>query len=141
MAKKGGTPENLRTPTTEEARYIGMLGGKKSAEVRRKKKDLKDAALALLNMTGYKVEGLEEDVDGNTAVLLALMKKALDGNVQAFATLRDTAGQKPVETVNVNDSRPKAVEIAFVDKSKPKQKQTDPKIIGESSPNVGSDKK
>ena len=34
MAKKGGTPENLRTPTTEEARIIGALGGLKSGEVR-----------------------------------------------------------------------------------------------------------
>lgn len=60
MPKKGGNPENLRVPTSEEARKNGILGGIKSGEVRRKKKDLKDAALALLNATGYKVEGVED---------------------------------------------------------------------------------
>lgn len=140
MSTKGGRTENLRTPTSEEARAIGMLGGLASGVARRKKKDLKDAALALLNATDYEVEGVDGKVDGNTAVLVALMKKALEGNVNAFATLRDTAGQKPVETVNVNDTRPKSIAIEFVDKSNPNKKKGDPKIVGESSPTVGDNK-
>lgn len=38
MAKKGGNPQNLKTPSTEQARIIGSMGGKRSAEVKKEKK-------------------------------------------------------------------------------------------------------
>ena len=140
MSKKGGNPDNLIVPSSDEARRYGSLGGIKSGEVRRKKKDLKDAVLSLLNSEDFTIEGVEGNVDGNTAIVASLFMKALEGNVQAFTALRDTAGQKPVETVNVNDTRPKAIAIEFVDKSNPKKGKGDPKIVGESSPIVGDKK-
>lgn len=119
MVKKGEELEKTNGPNSEEP-TSGQFRGLKSSELKRKKKDLKDAALALLNATGFRLEDVDEEVDGNTAIILSLFKKALEGNVQAFTAIRDTAGQKFAETVNVNDVRPKSIEIEFVDKSKPR---------------------
>lgn len=131
--KKKGRTENLIVPTSEEARHNGALGGIASGVARRKRKDLRETALAFLEATGY---GEDKKVDGYTAMIGALVEKALKGDVSAFTALRDTAGQKPVETLNLNDTRPKSIEIEFVDKSSPKKVEKDPKIIGESSPTV-----
>ena len=35
-------------------------------------------------------------------ITAALVKEALDGNTKAFEIIRDTIGQKPAETVNLN---------------------------------------
>lgn len=74
-------------------------GGKKSAEVRRQKRDLRKALEILL-------EKEWSDKDGNVttgaeAITLRLFQKAMKGDVRAFETLRDTVGQKPVEKVMI----------------------------------------
>ena len=43
-----GNIDNLRAPTTEEARKIGAKGGKASGEARRKQKNLREAIGSLL---------------------------------------------------------------------------------------------
>lgn len=82
--------QNLRVPTSEEAREMGRKGGLASAEARRKRKTLREELLALL-----------EDGDTQNKVSVALIQSALEGNVKAFETLRDTIGEKPVEKVMV----------------------------------------
>lgn len=94
--------KNLKRLTSEEARKNGSKGGKKSVEVRRRKKLLKE----LLE------EALEKETrTGNMAVDItnALIKKAKKGNVKAYEVIRDTLGQKPVENVNFNN--PKATKV------------------------------
>lgn len=96
-----GNPQNL-IPTTkrtkEEARKISSNGGKKSGEVRRKRKQLREELLALLS-------------DGNTQknISLALIDQALNGNVKAFETIRDTIGEKPVEKVVMSEVDPNII--------------------------------
>lgn len=54
MARKGGTPENLRTPTSEEAREMQRKGAKKRSENASVKKIIEDnlqAVIALVNTT------------------------------------------------------------------------------------------
>lgn len=136
--RKGRTENLVPFDTVEKAREKGALGGIASGVAKRKRKDLRETALAFLEATGYSGD---KRVDGYTAMIGALVEKALKGDVSAFTALRDTAGQKPVETLNLNDTRPKSIEIEFVDKSQPKKQATDPKIIGESSPTVGNDRK
>lgn len=80
--------QNLRVPTSEEAREMGRKGGLKSAEMRKKRKTLKEELLVLLS-----------DGDTQNRVSVALIQSALEGNVKAFETLRDTIGEKPVEKV------------------------------------------
>lgn len=71
--------------TSEEAKRRGANGGKKSGEARRARKTLKEDLLLMLS-TG----------DTQEQVNLALIKQALKGNVKAFAILRDTIGEAPV---------------------------------------------
>lgn len=96
----------------EEAKARGSAGGKKSVEVRKQKKLLKDTIEMLLNSAptpemvqdcankfGFNPKDLQEVVTGG------LIAKAMSGDAKAFEVLRDTIGQKPtdkVEQVNAN---------------------------------------
>ena len=89
-------PTNKRSK--EEARRISSNGGKKSGEARRKRKALREELLALLSA-------------GNTQknISLALIDQALNGNVKAFETIRDTIGEKPVEKVVMSEVDPNVI--------------------------------
>lgn len=63
-------------------------GGKASGEARRARKTLKEELLLLLS------EG-----DTQKSVSVALLQKAMDGDVKAFEVVRDTIGEKPVDKV------------------------------------------
>lgn len=77
-------PNSERTPS--ELRENAQKGGIKSGEVRRARKTLKEELLLLLE-------------NGNTQnkISLALIKKALKGNIKAFEVIRDTIGEKPAD--------------------------------------------
>lgn len=110
-----GREENLVKITAgERAAELGSKGGKKSAEVKQKKRDLRRAMQALLEAS-YKVPARDEKTQrpkiGKTgqpvmktisgAELLATMafQKAVKGDLHAFELVRDTSGQKPIERV------------------------------------------
>lgn len=104
--------ENLRTPTTEEARDIGRKGGIASGKARQQKKLIKDNIELLLslpiknNKTKEQLRqlGIEEsEMNNQMAMVIAMYQKVLKGDVQAFNTLRDTLGQKPVEVQEVRE--------------------------------------
>jgi len=93
--------DNLKpVRTKEEARKRGKQGGIKSGEARRQRKTLKEELVLLLESKSY-----------NEKVSLALIKQALDGNTKAFEIIRDTIGEKPKETVEVNQDKPFEVNI------------------------------
>lgn len=86
----------------------------KSANVRRRKRSMKTAAKMVLDMKPTDAEtvemlksyGLEDDEMTNTlAVVVAMVKKAQAGNVQAAAFLRDTLGESPGERSRREDNR------------------------------------
>lgn len=79
-------PFNQRTES--EVRAIAANGGRKSGESRRARKTLKEELLLLLS------EG-----ETQKSVSVALLQKAMDGDVKAFEVLRDTIGEKPVDKV------------------------------------------
>lgn len=83
MAEKS---KNLKRLSSNEARENGKKGGIKSGEVRRERKVLKNELLYLL-----------EENNNQEKISVALIKEALKGNVKAFALIRDTIGEKPVE--------------------------------------------
>lgn len=74
-------PLSDRTP--EEVKTITRKGGIASGEARRRKKQLKDDLITLL-----------ETGDTQKEVCLALIQEALKGNVKAFNTIRDTIGER-----------------------------------------------
>lgn len=89
-------PQNLKVPTSEEARKNGAKGGKKSAANRAAKKKLKEELEMLLCLTEKNGKTVQENV------CIALLKKAKKGNVKAFELIRDTTGQKAPEKSEVD---------------------------------------
>ena len=89
--------EDAHKLTAEEA----SKGGKRSAEVRRAKRDLRQALEILLERDYTDKNG--NTLSGTEAITAKLFEQAMKGNIRAFETLRDTVGQKPVEKVMVAD--------------------------------------
>lgn len=87
--------------TASEQREIAKKGGIASGESRRARKTFKEELIALL-----------EADDNNKKISVALLEKALDGDITAFTTIRDTIGEKPVveQRVNITES-PKLVDV------------------------------
>lgn len=81
---KNGNPAHILT--AEDQRKGAMA----SVEARRQRKTFKDELIALLSKDG-----------NNEKLSIAILRKALDGDVQAFNTIRDTIGEKPVDKAEV----------------------------------------
>lgn len=107
MANKNPNQENLKPVTSKiEARKRGSVGGKKSAEVRKEKKLLKDTITMMLEMKApdhLKAElGEKLGINVDTIqdlITSGLMGKAMGGDAKAFEVIRDTINQKPVDKV------------------------------------------
>lgn len=85
--------DNLKTPSTEEARERGRKGGIKSGKVRKERKKLKEELETLLML---------KDENGSTnqeKMSLSLIKEALLGNTKAFEVIRDTIGENPKQKI------------------------------------------
>jgi hypothetical protein len=82
-------PTNKRSK--EEARELGRKGGIASGIARRERKTLREELTMLL----------EED-DNNLKISVALLKRALDGDISAFTTIRDTIGEKPTDKIEAD---------------------------------------
>ena len=94
--EKNLIPWNKRTE--KEQREYARKGGKKSGEVRRKRKAMKEQMEMLLSLPFKQSEslnfmkdlGIEEDnLDNQMALIVAMYGKALKGDVQAFNTIRE----------------------------------------------------
>lgn len=94
--EKNLIPWNKRTE--KEQREYARKGGKKSGEVRRKRKAMKEQMEMLLSLPFKQSEaldfmkdlGIEEDnLDNQMALIVAMYSKALKGDVQAFNTIRE----------------------------------------------------
>ena len=99
-----GNPQNLKVPTSEEARKNGSKGGKASAEARHRKKLLRECLEELLERKVIGSDG--KKITGADEVAIALYRKATKGDVKAFEALRDTIGQKPIDKVQTAQSSP-----------------------------------
>ena len=76
-------------------------GGKRSAEVRREKRDLKRAFDALLEKAYTDAKGVKKT--GAELLAMKQFESALKGDPRAFEIVRDTSGQKPIERVMIAD--------------------------------------
>lgn len=106
MVRKG-KKENLKPfneLTVEEHREIASKGGKKSAEVRKEKRMLKDTLKMLMDTKPTpdmvkmysKVFGIDPK-DLQDVISGGLIRKAMQGDSKAFEVIRDTMGEKPIE--------------------------------------------
>ncbi len=109
MNQSGNEAENSfkknKISSHEDAVAKGAKGGKKSGEVRRAKKNMREMARLLLdlplqgeeNIKTLEQLGIEsDDITNQMAVVAKMYQKALvEGDVRAAAWLRDTAGYDP----------------------------------------------
>ena len=87
--------KNLKRLTSNEARENGKIGGIKSGEIRREKRKLKEELLFLLDC---KID----NVTIREKICVALIQKALNGDIKAFEVIRDTIGEKPTNKTDIN---------------------------------------
>lgn len=114
-------PNSERTPN--ELRQQTQKGGIASGEARRRKRDIRLALEALL----------EKDItdrNGNTmstaeAIAIKQIEKALKGDTKAFEVVRDSAGQKPSDKIDltVNDDSAREMDEYFARHSKGSDKE------------------
>lgn len=90
--------------TKDDASEKGKIGAKKSLDTRRKKKKLKEALTALMelpvserNKQSMRALGIDDkDMNNQMLVAVAAFQKAIKGDVRAMEFIRDMTGQHPV---------------------------------------------
>lgn len=99
--------ENLKPPTTSEARKRGKKGGVKSGKARKERKAMKETAEIILGLTlkDGTVTALEDiqsmaaangkNITVQDAIILKQAQKALKGDIRAAEFIRDTSGNRP----------------------------------------------
>lgn len=99
-------PYGFDQRSAEEARESGRKGGVASGESRRKAKTLAEAMkrVAFLDLTEKeRIEELkrmgvsDDDMTIAVASAMAVVKKAMSGDVSAFNAIRDIIGEKPTD--------------------------------------------
>ncbi len=88
MAARKREDNLLPIRSEKEARSKGRKGGKASGEARRRKKTMRE----LLEIAMERPQG---DKTTAEAITVALLEKALSGDVKAYEVVRDTLGENP----------------------------------------------
>ena len=96
----------------DEQKEIRSKGGKASGEARRKKRDMREVAKAILEhaMNEAQIEEVlgnsKELLDGDKSVMAVLtarmVQEAGKGSYKHYETLRDTAGFKPKDEIDIS---------------------------------------
>ena len=117
MAKEDLIPVNKRTKG--EAKKISQKGGIASGVARRAKKAMRDMLKEILELPASEaikanpamkaVLGGKADVTNADAVLVGQVLAAVKGNTNAAAFIRDTIGEKPKDTVDIDIALPKVI--------------------------------
>ena len=106
--------KSFKDMTTKELQEAGRKGGIKSGETKRNKKAMTETLELLLSMPLKNRKLIEpeqiksfadlngKNIDIQTAILIAQIQKALKGSVASAEFLRDTAGQRPEDIINLN---------------------------------------
>ena len=104
--------------TPEQRAENGRKGGLAKGEATRRRKEMKETLDILLNMPMkkgkvYTAEDIKcfADLKGKNitidqALMVCLIQKALKGDLNAIAMIRDTVGEKPSDKVEVKDVTP-----------------------------------
>lgn len=94
--------------STEEAKQKGSAGGKKSGEVRKQRKAMKEQMELLLSLPVKSEEhkafmetiGVDtENMDNQMMLMVSIFNKAMNGDLEAAKFCRDTVGEKPTDKV------------------------------------------
>lgn len=86
-------PNSQRSPS--ELREMTRKGGIASGKARRKKKEMREELIAILEEKITDSKGKKVKIQ--RSILLAQVKEALKGKTKAAEFIRDTIGEKPVD--------------------------------------------
>lgn len=98
--------ENLKPLTKDKAREFGSKGGKRSVEVRRQRKAMREQMEMLLTLplkdqkiiNKFKQIGVDtSDMNNQMALIMATYQKALRGDMQAMNVIRELVGERVQE--------------------------------------------
>ena len=104
-----------RDQTAEQRKAAASKAGKAAAKKRREKKQMQEIAKIVLHMPFEGTDAQLDDLEGlsfedypdrkltvSEISILKVDKKAMRGDIAAIQFLRDTAGEKPVEQIEVS---------------------------------------
>lgn len=104
-----------RDQTAEQRKAASSKAGKAAAKKRREKKQMQEIAKIVLHMPFEGTDAQLDDLEGlsfedypdrkltvSEISILKVAKKAMRGDIAAIQFLRDTAGEKPVEQIEVS---------------------------------------
>lgn len=116
---------NLADRTVEDRKRLGSIGGLKAKENREQKKNFNELAKALLEMTvsDRVVKETLEDPDSmidnsyGSLILAAMAQGAKNGSFKCAEFLRDTAGYKPKNEIEVSADIMTDADRSLIDKA------------------------
>ena len=113
MAEKkdsGKREKSLRHISPEQQTAISRMGGKACQAARARKRELRLIASAMLDGQVLETDEIYEELTSRgfencyaNAMMLSVMMKAMHGDVDAARFIRDTAGQKPSDQVQIGN--------------------------------------
>ena len=108
----------------KEEREMRSKGGKKSGETRRRKANFRKTLNALLT-SQVEIENIKEFLEANgvdstyeSAVNLAMIQKAMNGDVPAYNAIRDTLGEKRKADGDLREQEAKIKKLNAVAKAR-----------------------
>lgn len=90
-----------------EVREMNKKGGIASGKARRKKKEMREELIAILEEKITDNKGKKVKIQ--RSILLAQVKEALKGKTKAAEFIRDTIGEKPVDKQEIVNTQPQII--------------------------------
>ena len=125
MANEKNLKKNSeRTPS--ELREMTRKGGIKSGEARRNKKTMREALEILMfdvevdEAAKDKLRGAgidEKDFNNQMLITLGLMKKAREGDVQAYNAICSMIGEKPADKIELGGNMCQKLQVVHISKN------------------------
>lgn len=109
--------QNLRVPSSKEARELGRKGGIASGKARRRKADLKRAFNTILKADvaneniAKQLEALGFEATNEMALAMVMMQKAMKGNVKAFEQIARLVAIDTKDSLDRKEQRERIVSI------------------------------
>lgn len=119
--------QNLRVPSSEEARELGRKGGIASGKARRRKADLKRAFNTILKADvaneniSKQLEALGFEATNEMALAMVMMQKAMKGNVNAFEQIARLVAIDTKDSLDRKEQRERIVSIQLENERRKEQ--------------------
>lgn len=123
--------DNLKVPTSEEARKYGKKGGVASGKARRKKANLRKAFETILQAevaspnVKKQLEELGFDSTNEMALAMVMMQKAMKGNVRAFEQISKLTTTDVKDSLDKKEQKERIKSIELKNKREEKMLDTD----------------